>query len=148
MTMNPSTSYDKIMAALTIWREARGESQAARNGVFHVILNRAAQSPKEGWPATVHGVCVQPFQFSSFNLGAAASITWPIEKNAADWKAWEEIQQMIDSPLLADPTNGAQFYCDDSIEPPYKSWLGPNSTLQDLMDKKTCQVGKLSFFKI
>ncbi len=146
--MNPSTSYDKILAALTIWREARGESQAARNGVFHVILNRAAQSPKQGWPSTVHGVCVQPFQFSSFNLGAAASITWPLEKNAADWKAWEEIQQMIDSPLLADPTEGANFYHDSSIPPPFKAWLGSNATLGQLMALKTCEIGAFSFYAL
>ena len=146
--MITQTNYDKILAALCIWREARGESQQARNGVFHVILNRASQSPKEGWPATVHAVVVQPWQFSSFNKGDAASVTWPLEKNAADWQAWEEIQQMIDSPLLADPTNSANFYHDKSIEPPYKAWLGPNATLEDLLAKKTCDIGALSFYAL
>ena len=75
-----------------------------------MILNRAAQSPKEGWPSTVHAVVVQPYQFSSFNKGDAASVTWPLEKNTADWNAWLEIQQMIDSPLLADPTQGGQIF--------------------------------------
>ena len=144
--MNPSTSYDKVICCLTIWREARNQSQQARNGVFHVILNRAAQSPKQGWPNTVHGVCVQPFQFSSFNQGDPASVTWPLEKHTADWQAWEEIQQMIESPLLADPTNGANFYHDNSIPPPYAAWLGPTATMEQLLAKKTCDIGALSFY--
>ena len=146
--MIPQTAYDKIICALTIWREARSESQQARNGVFHVILNRAMASPKEGWPKTVHGVCTQPWQFSSFNKGDPASISWPLEKNTADWQAWEEIQQMIDSPLLADPTNGANFYHDKSIEPPYKQWLGQNATQDDLLSKKTCDIGAFSFYAL
>ncbi len=144
--MIPQTSYDKVLAALTIWREARGESMAARNGVFHVILNRVAQSPREGWPGTVHAVCTQPYQFSSFNKGDPNSILWPLEKHAEDWKAWEEIQQMIDSPLLADPTQGAQFYHDQSINPPFKAWLGPDATLEDLQAKHTIDIGSLSFY--
>ncbi len=144
--MNPQTAYDKVLCALTIWREARGESQQARNGVFHVILNRAAQSPKEGWPSTVHAVCVQPWQFSCWNKGEPASVTWPLEKNKADWQAWEEIQQMIESPLLADPTNGGNFYHDDSISPPFKQWLGESATLEDLQAKHTVDIGSLSFY--
>lgn len=146
--MNPQTNYDKIICCLTIWREARGQSMAARNAVFHVILNRAMQSPKNGWPASAHGVCVQPYQFSSFNVGTPASGTWPLEKNAADWNAWLEIQQMVDSPLLADPTQGATFYFDDSIAPPFKSWLGPNATLGQLMEKHTVDIGALSFYAL
>ena len=140
------TIYDKFMAALTIWREARGESQQARNGVYHVILNRAAQSPKEGWPPQVHAVCTQPWQFSSFNKGDPNSVLWPLEKGAADWKAWEEIGQLVDSPLLADPTSGANFYHDVSIEPPFKQWLGPDATIDDLMAKHTTDIGKLRFY--
>lgn len=145
---NVNTNYDKIICSLTIWREARGQSQTARNGVFHVILNRVAASPRQGWPATVHGVCVQPYQFSSFNLGSIGSTTWPLEKNTSDWQAWEEIQQLIESPLLADPTNGATFYHDSSIAPPFHAWLGPNATLEDLLAKKTCDIGAFSFYAL
>ena len=144
--MTPQTSYDKVIAALTVWREARSQSQQARNGVFHVILNRAMQSPKEGWPNTVHEVCTQPYQFSSFNVGTAASVTWPSERNQADWIAWQEIQQMIDSALLADPTQGADAYHDSSIQPPYRAWLGPGATLEDLLAKKTVDIGAFSFY--
>ena len=133
---------------LTVWREARSESLAAQNGVYHVILNRVAQSPKNGWPATVHGVCVQPYQFSSFNLGAPASTAWPLEKNSADWRAWLDIQSLLDSVLLADPTNGATFYHDSSIAPPYSAWLGPSATLAELMAKHTADIGALSFYAL
>ena len=146
--MNPTTVYDKFIAALTIWREARGETLQAQNGVFHVILNRVAQSPKNGWPSTVHGVCVQPYQFSSFNKNDPGCLLWPLEKNSADWQAWLNILTLIDSVLLADPTSGATFYFDDSITPPYLQWLGPTATLDQLMALKTCTIGRLSFFKI
>ena len=146
--MNPTTVYDKFIAALTIWREARGETLQAQNGVFHVILNRVSQSPKNGWPKTVHGVCVQPWQFSSFNKNDINSSLWPMESHSADWNAWQNIVGLIESPLLADPTDGANFYFDNSISPPYMQWLGPTATLEQLMDLKTCSIGRLNFFKI
>ena len=146
--MIPQTNYDRIICALTIWREARNQSQQARNGVFHVILNRVNQTPKNGWPPTVHGVCLQPYQFSSFNLGASGSIQWPLEKNVADWTAWQEIQQLVELPLLADPTEGATAYHDASINPPYQAWLGPNSTIDQLIALRTCQIGAFSFYKL
>lgn len=142
------TAYDKILAALTVWREARSESMAARIAVLHVIFNRVSQSPKNGWPKTVHGVCVQPRQFSSFNKGTDASVSWPLEKNSADWAAWEEIQLLMDLPMLADPTQGANFYHDKSISPPYLAWLGMGSTLQQLMGKHTVDIGALSFYAL
>ena len=142
------TPYDKIIVALCIWREARNQSTAARNGVFHVILNRVAQSPKWGWRKTPHGVCLQKSQFSSFNLGSLGSVTWPMEIFPQDWGAFEEIQQMIDLPLLADPTNGATFYHDSSIAPPFRAWLGLDADLSDLLAKKTVSIGSLSFYAI
>lgn len=141
------TPYDHTMLALTIWREARSEPEDARLGVMHVILNRVAQSPKEGWPNTIHAVCVQPYQFSSFNKGDPNSIVWPLEKNKEDWEAWEEILAMIDA-AEEDPTEGANFYHDDSISPPYKAWLGDKATEEDLLAKKTTDIGALQFYKV
>ena len=146
--MNPQTSYDKVLAALTVWRKHAGKSMPARNAVFHVILNRVMQSPKNGWPASVHGVCTQPGQFSSFNANDPGITAWPLEKHPADWNAWLEIQQIIESPLLADPTQGATFYFDDSIAPPFKAWLGANATAEDLEALKTVTIGRLSFYRI
>jgi spore germination cell wall hydrolase CwlJ-like protein len=143
--MNP---YDLVLCWLTIWREARGESLQAQNGVYHVILNRVAQAPRNGWPHTIHGVCTQAWQFSSFNKGTDASVTWPTETHSQDWQAWLNIQTLTSSTLLADPTNGATFYCDDSIVPPYLAWLGPTATLADLMAKHTVDIGRLRFFAL
>lgn len=146
--MIPQTNYDRIICALTIWREARNQTLTAQNGVFHVILNRCARSPHNGWPSSVHGVCTQPYQFSSFNLDSLGSVAWPNEKYAADWGEWLSIQSLIESPLLADPTLGATSYHDSSIAPPFAAWLGSKATLEDLLKLKTCEIGALSFYAL
>ena len=48
-------SYSSVLTALAIWREARGESQEARRGVLHVILNRVASNFRGNNP--VSGRC-------------------------------------------------------------------------------------------
>lgn len=52
--------------ARTIWGEARGEDMRGRIAVANVVMARVAD-PR--WPDTVRGVCLQPLQFSAWNIG-------------------------------------------------------------------------------
>jgi spore germination cell wall hydrolase CwlJ-like protein len=123
--------------------------------VLAVIRNRA-NDPKNRWPKTLAGVVLQPFQFSSFNRNDANVTAWPkaprigtaIESISADWKAWLECATVFDAPLTADPTNSATHYHDSSIPPPAVAWLGPGKTVADLEALKTCEIGKLAFYRI
>lgn len=151
MTMSPSTimsnPLDIITAALCILREAEGESVEGKTGVWMVIQNRV-MDPRSMWPSTIHGVVTQPYQFSSFNANDGRVTVWPNEKQLATWKAWLDCLNVISTTWPTDITNGATFYHDDSIAPPFKAWLGPNATLHDLLVKRTLQSGRLNFYKI
>lgn len=61
-----STYYNLGIWALTVWREARGESYNAKLAIAHVIRNRMRDQAKR-WPRTPSGVCLQRLQFSCFN---------------------------------------------------------------------------------
>lgn len=151
-------AYDQTLAALVLWREARGvtpiQRAGAYRGILHVILNRMAD-PR--WPDTMRDVILQPYQFSSFNYSLDKvskqmtcdpnSVKWPKEKNAADWLAFLDACAVVNSPG-PDPTGGANHYHDVSIDPPHKAWLGPSATAADLERKKTKEIGPLRFYKI
>ena len=52
--------------ARTIYGEARGESEAGRVAVAEVILARVIRPM---WPNNANDVCLQPWQFSCWNVG-------------------------------------------------------------------------------
>ena len=71
--MTPS-AFDLLIGALTIWGEARGDSQQGRIAVAHTILNRA--KAKKWWGEkvasnipdhSISAVCQKPSQFSCWN---------------------------------------------------------------------------------
>ncbi len=145
--MTPAAELDSILCRLCLWREARSESMAAKAAVLAVIRNRA-NDPKNRWPKLLAGVVLQPFQFSSFNASDPNVTAWPKYGSHADWLAWLDCNAVYDAPLTADPTNGATHYHDSSIPPPAVAWLGAGHTVADLEALKTCEIGKLSFYRI
>lgn len=140
-------TYDQWVASLGIWREARGESMPAKAAVFAVMQNRAEDS-RFRWPRTLSAVVTQPYQFSSFNANDSNVTKWPNPLHLPDWNAFLDCCSVVTAALQADPTDGANFYYDSSILPPAEAWLGKGHSVEELMAKKTCQIGRLSFFKI
>jgi spore germination cell wall hydrolase CwlJ-like protein len=61
------TLPDSAILALTLFGEARSEDINGIVAVGHVIQQRAADS-KHRWPTSVRAVCLQPFQFSCWNV--------------------------------------------------------------------------------
>ena len=104
-------SYEDWLTALTIWREARGESDAARLGVLWVIHNRVANP---GFRPSVPRVILQPAAFSSMtNHGDPETVAWPVDAPTthADWKAFQDCVVLVQSGLGdTDPTSGSVFY--------------------------------------
>ena len=65
---------DILVGALTVWGEARGDTQEGRTAVAHTILNRCkAQSwygkgnGEDLKDHTISAVCLKPMQFSCWN---------------------------------------------------------------------------------
>jgi spore germination cell wall hydrolase CwlJ-like protein len=111
----PSLTYDQWIAAICVWREARGETDLAMQGVYHVILNRV-KDPR--WPNTAAEVVLQPKQFSCFLAGDPNVVRFPLPKQKADWAAFQRVLAIVETPG-ADPTGGATNYesCPDDQEP-------------------------------
>lgn len=130
-------NYDCFIAALCLWREARGSSAHAMSGVYHVLLNRASD-PKKRWPKQVHQVVLQRLQFSSFNHDDPNSSKFPIDDGGPDWKAWLQACEVVMDSLGGDPTNGATNYHSEMPVPP--KWADP--------DKITAEIGPFTFYKL
>ena len=151
--MDPRLTASEFMEALALYREARGESKAAKAAMLAVIRNRAAQSPKFGWPRTTTGVITQKYQFSSFNPNDPNSTLWPDVNSPGQWQAWLDCCDVVQTPMLADPTNGANAYHAIPVEGYiYKDAHGEEKKLMPpnwaTADAFVMQIGKNKFYKL
>ena len=133
-------NYADWLAALCIWREARGQSLAVKNAIWHVIQNRT-QDAQRRWPRTISGVIQQHMQFSSMTAaGDPNLVAWPVEPipgvdGSEDWKAYLDCQTVVESPLNADPTAGANMYeSEPADKPPY--WVKDATLTLDLVNTR------------
>jgi len=128
--------YNNVMAALCIWREARGEPRDGKLAVMWVILNRK-NDPHNRWPNTYAKIVLQPLQFSSFNRNDpnAALLATPTDSS------FYECCQCVDAPGLSDPTLGANCYhAYPEGDPHWPSWATP--------EHFTVKIGKHSFYRL
>lgn len=130
-------SYEQFLAALCLWREARNQTMPVMRAIYQVIRNRAAD---RRWPDSIPGVILQPFQFSSFNAGDPNATKFPTPSAAADWDAFQRCLVVVDAPLEADSTGGANHY--ESISDPAHrpAWCKP--------EKVTLELGPFRFYKL
>lgn len=126
-------AYEQIIAALTIWRESRGESKEAQIAVLWVIMNRKAD-PR--WPNTTSEVCLQAYQFSSFNPGDPNAVKMP---HHAD-PSWQRCLEVVESPGVYDPTAGANHYHSLGDTQPKPRWADPK--------KITVKIGHFTFYRL
>ena len=136
--MSTVESYERVLLALAIWREARGQSREAKAAVKHVVLNRAAnpRGPFAKCPDVVSNI-LQPAQFSSFNRGDANAAVLPNPRNPGDWKAWLECCAVVDEDQ-PDPVDGSNYYF--SVDIPAPSWAAPSKFIR--------QIGAFRFFRL
>lgn len=137
-------SYNQFLAALVLWREARGQSKAALAAIYHVIINRVSD-PKHRWPKTISGVIMQHAQFTSMSHAADPNIArMPIDDGSPDWISFQDCLAVVATALIADPTQGATNYVSvdarGNIPEDAKDWVQA--------DKMTYQVGPFRFFKL
>ena len=118
---------------ITVWREARSEGEEGMCGVYRVIQNRAAASPRSGWPPDPEKVCLQSFQFSCWNDRDPQRNLYPVSNDPQ-----YALAVAISLQPGLDPTGGATAYYDDSIPTP--SWA--------TFDRFTVQIGRLRFYRV
>jgi spore germination cell wall hydrolase CwlJ-like protein len=118
---------DEELATLTIWMEARGESQEGRTAVAEVIRNRAKKK-------TVAEVVLAPYQFSCWNTQDPNRIkAAQLHRNDALYleclAAWK-------AAATTNLTKGATHYFNPKTANP--SWKA--------LGKKTATIGSHDFY--
>jgi spore germination cell wall hydrolase CwlJ-like protein len=104
--MAPSiNSYEEMLLAICMWREARGEGTNGMLAVGCVIRNRA-----EAWHQPIRDVIVGHDQFSSMTVkGDANTVLYPIAGDAVFGLAAD-----ITDGTQEDLTEGALYYADEA----------------------------------
>lgn len=106
-----SAAEEKCLA-VTVYGEARGESEKGQIAVAYTVLNRAKNK-------SLCQVALAPKQYSIFNnnpeLVAAAKSQHiePRQQNPIDQRSWEravKVSRLVMQGLVPDPTNGATHY--------------------------------------
>jgi N-acetylmuramoyl-L-alanine amidase len=131
--------WEASLLALTLWREARGESTTARIGVAYSVINRV-RNPK-WWGNSIASVLAKRYQYSALTLGGDPNLVkWPVP-GGPDGIAFEECMKITDqvlSGVVANPVTGADSYYDASIPPP--AWAKPAMLVKKL--------GRISFYNV
>jgi N-acetylmuramoyl-L-alanine amidase len=113
---------DLVIAARTVWGEARGELFEGQKAVVHVLLNRLAAG--DHGAATLAAVCLRPLQFSCWNGGdpnrpklLAAGLD-----DAAFRLCLRAVLEAMDEP---DFTQGARWYYAGNAVPAWARGKAP-----------------------
>lgn len=109
--MLTAEDYAKVLLAVVIFREARGDGPVAEQAVAHVVLNRVAAYGQIGPLANkVIKAITSKNQFSSISIvGDTQTAIWPQPADSCFGVA--EAAYVGSSP---DPTNGAIFYANEA----------------------------------
>lgn len=100
-----SNNYLKVLLALTIWREARGEGLDGMRAVAHVIRNRV-MAWKQDWDQ----VMTNRNQFSSLSTpGDSQLVTWP-DDDSALFKQILDLAEKVFQGEEEDITYGSLYY--------------------------------------
>lgn len=131
--MTKHQAADITFLALTLWREARGESIECREAIASVIMTRAA-SPG-WWGKDVMGVVTCPWQFSSLTDPKDRQLTtWP----KSDDKQWLECLVIAEHAIALGFESAGDHYYDNSIKAP--KWANH--------EKFVKQIGRVKFYRL
>jgi N-acetylmuramoyl-L-alanine amidase len=136
--MDLKTIYEIALLALCIWREARGESVAAKEAVAWAIRNRVLHPT--WWGVDWITVILKPAQFSSFNANDPNAVKWP-QMVDNTWLSSLVIAQAVHDGKGVDPTGGATHYFDDSLKDHPPAWA------QDGSMELVTKIGSLNFWR-
>ena len=138
-------SYPWVLAAIMLWREARGCGPGEKIAIMHVVINRANDAESR-WPKTIDGVITQFCQFTS--MAPPPNAKPNLVSNATKWPAHTDLQfqeccEIVDRFALGieapDPTDGANHYYSEPLDAP-PSWA--------IATKQTAHIGVFKFFRL
>ena len=118
--MDNQQCADLGLLALTIWREARGESYVGKVAVANCVMNRVLRPC--WWGDDLWSVLTKRYQFSSITDPKDSQLTLYPNKKHPDWESWEaclEVAEFAVKGSLWIEVPGADSYFDESIPAPY-----------------------------
>lgn len=125
--------YELAILALTVWREAQGETRAAKIAVAFSVLNRV-DSPK-WWGTSIGAVVAKKWQYSSMAApGDPNLIKYPLPHDLS----FQDSMSAVNAAIAVGAINtvpGADSYWDASIARP--KWATDANFV--------CKVGAFSF---
>lgn len=134
--MSKNLHADIAFMALTIWREARGESVDGKTAVAYCILNRVSRPG--WWGNDILSVVFKKWQFSSLTDPRDPQLTkWPLS-NDPSWEESLAVAEGVISGGFKNPVQGADSYYDISIDPP--KWANDGIFVK--------QIGRLRFYDV
>lgn len=128
-------AYNFGLLPLVMYREAGGQPDQAVVGVGWVVLNRVAHP--EWWGDDIPSVILKHYQFSSFNTNDPGYTRFM--KQNAETERIMRLAFAVYWKLIPDPTGGATYYYDKSMDDNPPAW---SKTM-----KHTCDIGALHFYK-
>lgn len=107
------TQHDSDTLARTIWGEAEPHDEADACAIAWVVRNRV-QLPN--WPTRVAAVCLQPYQFSCWNVDNPNLLAMQEVTIQERWfRRCRDIAEMVIAGGIPDPTSRSTHY--------YATWL-------------------------
>jgi N-acetylmuramoyl-L-alanine amidase len=113
--------------ARTVLGEARGEGQLGMQAVAHNIRNRANSGQ---YPSDPAAVALQPYQYSTWNSGEGGNNPQQFSPNSPQYQTAQQIIQSVFGGASPDPTNGALFYHNPSVNPAWANSVNQYGTTQ------------------
>lgn len=123
--MSHDTYHDIDILARTLWGEARGEGKTGMEAVASVILNRRKDTR---WPNTIAEVCLQPRQFSCWNLNDPnRAKLLSVDHADRHFSVAYAIAAAAAADMVTDMTFGANHYLTARLfnSPSRPSWADP-----------------------
>lgn len=126
-----------VFLGLTVWREARGQSEECQRGVAYSILNRVKRP--SWWGSDVCSVVFKRLQYSSLTYPRDPQLTtWPNRSDDPSWIQCLQVAMESISGISENPVPGADSYHDISIPAP--KWAEPGMFVK--------QIGRIRFFNV
>jgi len=126
-TVNADESRQIDCLALTIYHEARGESERGRLAVGHVVVNRTRSAL---FPADICDVVQeggQQYHRCQFSWWCDGRSDRPRDQTALQESLW--LAQEIYYGCTRDPTDGALWYHSTAVKPSWSKSFGPGKRI-------------------
>jgi len=135
------TMWQISLLALMLWREARGESDAAKIAVASTVMNRVAHPG--WWGTTIDDVVSRKWQYSSMtDPNDAQLVKWPLVTDPSFMRCLE-IAHGVVTGLIPCPLPGIDSYFDDSLQGDQRpKWA------KEHPERFVGKVGRLNFFNM